>query len=114
MVNNLFVGVLHPGHNFNATNQSKLSLTIWFPQHFNLYFQLVIAALFNFCCSNQNCSLTISVYQVSCTFMTCNKKMYAITLHLLIVFAVGPPFTLHFRVRFYAAEPQDLTEELTK
>ncbi|KAL9965994.1 hypothetical protein ACROYT_G023999 [Oculina patagonica] len=27
---------------------------------------------------------------------------------------IGPPFTLHFRVRFYAAEPQDLTEELTR
>lgn len=27
---------------------------------------------------------------------------------------VGPPFTLHFRVRFYAAEPQDLSEELTR
>lgn len=27
---------------------------------------------------------------------------------------IGPPYTLHFRVRFYAAEPQDLTEELTR
>lgn len=27
---------------------------------------------------------------------------------------IGPPFTLHFRVRFYAAEPQDLSEELTR
>ena len=27
---------------------------------------------------------------------------------------VGPPFTLHFRVKFYAAEPQKLKEELTR
>ena len=33
---------------------------------------------------------------------------------IFCLFLVGPPFTLHFRVRFYAAEPQDLSEELTR
>jgi len=27
---------------------------------------------------------------------------------------IGPPYTLHFRVKFYAAEPEDLHEELTR
>ncbi|KAK3732825.1 hypothetical protein QZH41_017725 [Actinostola sp. cb2023] len=27
---------------------------------------------------------------------------------------IGPPYTLHFRVKFYAADPQDLGEELTR
>ncbi|XP_031568493.1 uncharacterized protein LOC116303153 isoform X2 [Actinia tenebrosa] len=27
---------------------------------------------------------------------------------------IGPPYTLHFRVKFYAAEPHDLGEELTR
>ena len=42
------------------------------------------------------------------------KCKYVIIIKFLILFPVGPPYTLHFRVRFYAAEPQDLTEELTR
>lgn len=29
-------------------------------------------------------------------------------------FAVGPPYCLHFRVKFYSSEPNNLREELTR
>ena len=42
------------------------------------------------------------------------NKQLACACILLSLFVVGPPYTLHFRVKFYAAEPQDLHEELTR
>jgi hypothetical protein len=37
-----------------------------------------------------------------------------IDLITLVSGLVGPPYTLHFRVKFYAAEPHELGEELTR
>lgn len=42
----------------------------------------------------------------------CNYLSF--TNYINIYFAVGPPYTLHLRVKFYSSEPNNLREELTR